>query len=61
VGALLRIAGGLWIGFGVLNLATLSATSGVTTSALLQNMVFFGIPGLLLLIIGIILRPRSPE
>jgi len=58
MGAFLRITGALWIGLGVLNILTLYATSVVTSTALLNNMVFYGIPGLLLLGIGVMLRKR---
>jgi len=59
MGSVLRIAGALWVGVGVVNICMLAnGDSGVSTLMLLSHMVFYGIPGLLLLLIGVVLHRK---
>lgn len=59
MGAVFRIAGGVWIGIGLIN-AYLAYWDGALNDRVLMNsMVFYGLPGLLLLILGSVLKKKA--
>lgn len=59
MGAVVRVLGGVWIGIGLLNAYLLYWEQGLTDRALVSNMLFYGLPGLLLLILGSVIRKKA--
>ena len=59
MGAVMRVAGGVWIGVGLINSYLLYWDNALSDGALMSNMLFYGLPGLLLMILGSVLKKKA--